>query len=38
MLERTVKFGVRKEDSGILELEMTFIKWQIVVVVVVVWS
>ena len=38
MLERTVKFGVRKEDSGILELEMTFVKWQTVVVVVVVWS
>ena len=38
MLERTVKFSVRKEDLGILELEMTFIKWQTVVVVVVVWS
>ena len=35
MLERTVKFGVSKQDSGILELEMTFVKWQTVVVAVV---
>ena len=36
MLGRTVKFGVSRQDSGILELEMTFVQWHTVVVVVVV--
>ena len=35
MLERTVEFGVSKQDSGILVLEMTLATCQAVVVVVV---
>ena len=38
MLGKTVKFGVSRQDSGILELEMNFVKWQTVVVVVVALS
>ena len=38
MLGRTVKFGVSRHDSGILELEMNFVKWRTVVVVVVALS
>ena len=38
MLGKTVKFGVSRQDSGILELEMTFVKWRTVVAAVVALS
>ena len=38
MLGRTVKFGVSRQDSGLLELEMNFVQWLTVVVAVVALS
>ena len=38
MLGRTVKFGVSRQDLGLLELEMNFVQWRTVVVAVVALS
>ena len=38
MLVRAVKFGVSRQDSGVLELEMSFVKWRTVVAAVVALS
>ena len=31
MIGRTVKFGVSRQTSGLLELEMNFVQWRTVV-------
>ena len=38
MIGRTVKFGVSRQTSGLLELEMIFVQWLTVVVSVVAFS
>ena len=38
MIGRTVKFGVSRQTSGLLELEMNFVQWLTVVVSVVAFS